>query len=118
MRKNYIWDYGFAFRLYEKHCIPQAENVNPSFDSVEDVLDKMQLIFGHLIKEIEQGNNVRIVGFGSFSIHNRKQRQGRNPKTGEPMTIPSKNYVSFKSGSMLKRVANGHPKIAEKKEKD
>ena len=44
---------------------------------------------------LKKGNRVTFSGFGSFEVKNRKARKGRNPKTGEPITIPKKKRVRF-----------------------
>lgn len=46
-------------------------------------------------------DRVALVGFGSFSISKRAERQGRNPQTGKAITIKAKNIVKFKAGSEL-----------------
>ncbi len=45
---------------------------------------------------------ITLVGFGTFDIASRAQREGRNPRTGQPLTIPSSKSVRFKAGSKLK----------------
>lgn len=52
-------------------------------------------------KTLTGGNNVQLVGFGTFSITERAGREGRNPATGELMTIPAKKVVRFKPGKTL-----------------
>jgi DNA-binding protein HU-beta len=52
-------------------------------------------------KTLTGGNNVQLVGFGTFSITERAGRAGRNPATGESMTIPAKKVVRFKPGKIL-----------------
>ncbi|MER0171954.1 MAG: HU family DNA-binding protein [Nitrosomonas sp.] len=47
------------------------------------------------------GNDVQLVGFGTFSVTERAGREGRNPATGETMTIPAKKVVRFKPGKTL-----------------
>lgn len=63
-------------------------------------------IIEHFFEEIKQtlerGDHVKIAGFGSFHIHNKRARPGRNPKTGEAFEISQRNVVSFKVGSKLK----------------
>ncbi len=56
--------------------------------------------------ELEKGNNVAVVGFGTFKVTHRAARDGHNPKTGETMKIAASNSVSFKAGSALKDVVN------------
>ena len=52
-------------------------------------------------KELAGGNNVQLVGFGSFSVTKRAAREGRNPANGNPMKIPAKKVVKFKAGKAL-----------------
>ena len=54
---------------------------------------------------IASGNDVQLVGFGTFSVTERAAREGRNPATGETMTIPSKKVVKFKPGKALSDAA-------------
>ncbi len=50
---------------------------------------------------LKKGDRVALVGFGSFSVSQRNQRTGRNPQTGQPITIAAKKVVKFKAGSEL-----------------
>ncbi len=50
---------------------------------------------------VSSGEDVRLSGFGTFEIKTRAKRQGVNPKTGEKIEIPEKDYVSFRAGSMM-----------------
>ena len=56
-------------------------------------------------KTIASGNDVQLVGFGTFSVSERASREGRNPATGETMTIPAKKVVKFKPGKALSDAA-------------
>lgn len=47
------------------------------------------------------GDNVTLVGFGTFSVGERAEREGRNPRTGEKLTIPASKVVKFKAGKAL-----------------
>lgn len=53
------------------------------------------------------GNKVQIVGFGTFEVTERAERQGRNPSTGESITIAASKSPKFKAGKALKDVVNG-----------
>ena len=57
-------------------------------------------------KALANGDNVALVGFGSFEIRHREERQGRNPSSGEAMTIKASNAVGFKAGKALKEAVN------------
>ena len=50
------------------------------------------------------GDDVKLVGFGTFSVVERAERSGRNPRSGETMTIPAKKAVKFKAGKELKEM--------------
>lgn len=55
---------------------------------------------------LQKGDNVRIAGFGTFSVVNRKSTSGRNPRTGETIAIPSSKQPKFKAGKNLKDAVN------------
>jgi integration host factor subunit beta len=55
---------------------------------------------------LAQGNRIEIRGFGSFSLHFRPPRQGRNPKTGETVALSGKNVPHFKPGKDLRERVN------------
>lgn len=57
-------------------------------------------------EEIANGGEVRLVGFGTFGVSQRKATTGRNPRTGETIQICAKNVVKFKPGSELVAQAN------------
>ena len=67
--------------------------------AVEGVFDTIQ-------KTLSKGDEVRLVGFGTFSVAKRKASTGRNPRTGEPMTIKASNQPKFKAGKGLKDAVN------------
>lgn len=55
---------------------------------------------------ISRGDSVRIIGFGTFGVAERKARTGRNPQTGKEIRIPARKVVRFKAGSALAAAAN------------
>ncbi|PTQ85823.1 HU family DNA-binding protein [Nitrosomonas ureae] len=68
-------------------------------------------------KTLADGDNVQLVGFGTFSITERAGREGRNPSTGESMTIPAKKVVKFKPGKTLSDAAAAKPASASNSNK-
>ena len=56
--------------------------------------------------ELKKGEKVQLVGFGTFEISERAEREGRNPQTGETMTIAASKNVKFKAGKALKDSVN------------
>jgi integration host factor subunit alpha len=60
-----------------------------------------------LIKQsLQNGEDVLVSGFGRFSVKGKYQRKGRNPQTGEPMTLPAKKVVTFKCSDVLRAAMN------------
>jgi len=57
-------------------------------------------------KQLYESEIVQLTGFGNFSINYRPERQGRNPQTGEAMTIPGAHVPVFKAGKALKELCN------------
>ena len=68
-----------------------------------DVLDA---VFEAITKSLKKKQEVRLVGFGTFSTSRRKAGKGRNPRTGEEIKIPATNTVRFKAGKNLKDSVN------------
>jgi len=68
--------------------------------SKKDSKNVVDAILGSIRKNVNKG--VQLVGFGTFKIVKRKGRKGRNPRTGEPITIKAKNVVKFVAGKELK----------------
>ena len=62
--------------------------------------------FDAITKAMSGGDEVRLVGFGTFSVAKRKASTGRNPRTGEPMNIPASTQPKFKAGKGLKDAVN------------
>ncbi len=74
--------------------------------SKSDSAKAVDSVFDSIADALKSGEEVRIVGFGSFNVTRRKQSQGRNPRTGEPITIPASNQPKFKAGKGLKDAVN------------
>lgn len=63
-------------------------------------------LLNSIIKSLHKGEDVVIVGFGSFSVKRRAARTGRNPQTGQTVNIPAANQPKFKAGKGLKEAVN------------
>jgi DNA-binding protein HU-beta len=55
-----------------------------------------------IVDAVASGDKVTLVGFGTFEKRDRKAREGRNPKTGETMTIPATSVAAFSAGKLFK----------------
>ena len=67
--------------------------------AVDTVLDS-------ITATLTKGDQVTLVGFGTFSVKDRAARTGRNPRTGEPIDIPASKVPGFKAGKALKDAVN------------
>ncbi len=66
----------------------------------------LESFLGNVEKSLKDGNRVSLVGFGSWSVSQRAAREGRNPQTGQPISIAAKKVVKFKAGSELQGSVN------------
>ncbi|MEM6827351.1 MAG: HU family DNA-binding protein [Pseudomonadota bacterium] len=74
--------------------------------SKTDTANAVEGVFDAITKALSGGDEVRLVGFGTFSVAKRKASTGRNPRTGEPMNIPASTQPKFKAGKGLKDAVN------------
>lgn len=71
----------------------------------------VELFFEEIRRALENGEQVKLSGFGNFDLRDKNQRPGRNPKTGEDIPITARRVVTFRPGQKLKsRVENASPK--------
>ncbi len=90
----------------------KAELVEKVSDKVDGLTKKqteviINTIFDSVKEALAVGDKIEIRGFGSFKIRSRKEREGRNPKTGSPVSVPSKKVPFFKAGKELKELVDG-----------
>ena len=71
-----------------------------------DASKAVEAVFDAITASLKKGGEVRLVGFGTFSVSQRKASTGRNPRTGEPMTIKASSQPKFKAGKGLKDSVN------------
>ena len=62
----------------------------------------MEDLVSHLVKNLKKGNRIRIAGFGILQVRKRAARMGRNPATGEAISIPAKKKIAFRASKELK----------------
>ncbi len=62
----------------------------------------VEMFFEEIRSALEQGHQVKLSGFGNFNLRQKKQRPGRNPKTGEEIPISARRVVVFRPGQKLK----------------
>jgi integration host factor subunit alpha len=89
-KKDLIENVRFRSNLQRK----EAEEI------VESFLD--------IIKEtLASGEEIKVSGFGKFIVNQKRDRKGRNPQTGEPLTITARRILTFKPSILLKQEMNG-----------
>ena len=74
--------------------------------SKADAAKAVDGVFDSITSALRSGSEVRLVGFGTFSVANRKATTGRNPRTGESIQIPASRQPKFKAGKGLKTAVN------------
>lgn len=72
----------------------------------KDVEKVMQSFTEVVSEELAKGEKIQMVGFGTFEVAERAEREGRNPKSGEVMTIAASKSPKFKTGKALKDIVN------------
>jgi integration host factor subunit beta len=73
-------------------------------DDAEEVINTLFDALSHALTV--RGDRVEIRGFGSFRVSERKEREGRNPKTGETIRIPARRVIQFRAGKQLSHIIN------------
>ena len=68
-------------------------------------------VFGEILKSLIQGDDVKISSFGTFVVRQKKERIGRNPKTGQEVPITARSVVTFRASNVLKSKVNNRNKI-------
>ncbi|MCR5421740.1 MAG: HU family DNA-binding protein [Lachnospiraceae bacterium] len=81
-----------------------ANSANISKKAAEEAL---KAFTDTVAAELKKGGKVQLVGFGTFEVSTRAAREGRNPQTGEVMTIAESKAPKFKAGKALKDMVNG-----------
>ena len=89
----------------------KADLINAVSAKVELTKTKTSEVIDAIVEAVKSslnaGEKVTLVGFGTFQTAERKERKGRNPKSGAEITIPAKTVAKFKPGSSLQASVNG-----------
>ena len=81
--------------------VAEAANMSKS-----DASDAIEATLDSITEALKSGDEVRLVGFGTFSVTHRAASEGRNPRTGEKIQIPPSKNPKFKAGKPLKDAVN------------
>lgn len=74
--------------------------------SKADATRAVEAVINQITETLKSGDQVALVGFGTFAVKDRAARTGRNPRTGEPINIPASKVPGFKAGKALKDAVN------------
>ena len=74
--------------------------------SKKDAEKALKAFVDVVTEQLKEGEKVQLVGFGTFEVSERAAREGRNPQSGEPMTIAASKAPKFKAGKALKDAVN------------
>lgn len=74
--------------------------------SKKEASEVVDSIFEVIKQHLERGEKVKVSGFGNFVVHQKHPRRGRNPQTGETITIRGRRVLGFKASPMLKKSMN------------
>ena len=89
----------------------KADIINSAYDkltgfSKKDTVELVDAVFGVMKEALEQGESIKVSGFGKFNVREKNERLGRNPKTGEELTISARRVVTFKPSTILRESLN------------
>ena len=84
-----------------------VERINSELGfSKKEALDLLEGVISIMKNTLESGENLKISGFGGFIVRQKKDRRGRNPQTGETLTIEARRVLTFKPSPLLRDAIN------------
>jgi integration host factor subunit alpha len=74
--------------------------------SKKDSVEMLESVFTIMKESLEVGESIKVSGFGSFEVKQKDARRGRNPQTGEAITIEARKVLTFKPSTLLRQAVN------------
>lgn len=109
-----------AGRNVSNSTVTKADIVERVYEKIgfskKEASDLVELVFEALRGTLIKGEKVKISGFGKFEVKQKKSRIGRNPQTGDRITISARRVLNFSPSQVLKAMLNG--KAADFKDSD
>ena len=96
--------------LIKSQLIQNITDQNPHL-YIKDVERIVNTIFSEITKSLSEGRRVELRGFGAFSVQKRKERVGRNPRTGDAVKVSEKHIPRWKSGKELRIKLNSANRV-------
>ena len=95
---------------YVEVIMTKADIVEKIYEKVgfskKESAELVELVFDIVKNTLEQGDKIKIAGFGNFVVKEKSDRRGRNPQTGEEITISARRILTFKPSQVLKASIN------------
>lgn len=91
--------------MNKKELVEQVANATGTSQSAAG--DAVDAVVAAVTGALKSGDSVTLPGFGTFEVRERSAREGRNPQTGESISIAASKAPAFKAGAALKRTVNG-----------
>jgi len=95
-----------SFDSIDTPALTKAQLAKLLFEQIglnkREAKDFIDAFFDLIVSQLVDGRDAKISGFGNFEVKTKSARPGRNPRTGEPVTILSRRAITFKAGGQLK----------------
>ena len=100
-----------AGKNISKSTMTKADIVEKVYEKIgfskKEASELVEMVFGSLKDKLVNGEKVKISGFGKFEVREKKSRIGRNPQTGDRITISARRVLNFSPSQVLKAMLNG-----------
>jgi integration host factor subunit alpha len=99
-----------SFDSIDTPALTKAQLAKLLFEKIglnkREAKDFIDVFFDLMVEELVEGRDVKVSGFGNFEVRSKGARPGRNPKTGQDVTIPPRRVITFKASGQLKEKIN------------
>jgi len=106
----------------ERSTMTKADIVEKVYQKIgfskKEASELVELVFSSLKEVLQNGDKVKISGFGNFLVREKHERVGRNPQTGEQMKISARRVISFRPSQVLKALLDGEDITGLKEDDD
>ncbi len=106
----------------ERSTMTKADIVEKVYQKIgfskKEASELVELVFSSLKEVLQNGDKVKISGFGNFLVREKHERVGRNPQTGEQMKISARRVISFRPSQVLKALLDGEDISGVKEDED
>ena len=100
-----------ADQKLDRSTVTKADIVEKVYQKIgfskKEASELVEMVFSSLKTVLSQGDKVKISGFGNFMVREKKARVGRNPQTGDQITISARRVLTFRPSQVLKAILNG-----------